>query len=120
VLVTDGPFAETKEFIAGFDLVECADLEEAIEVAAAGPVSWYMTIEIRPFTDGPWLGERTCALGRGLGRHGRAQPRRFPCAANRKGEETGGTQGLSGIQRGRWRPPDRRVRTTFILNLARL
>src|SRR2546425_9524641 len=37
-LVTDGPFAETKEFIAGFDLVECADLDEAIEVAAKGPV----------------------------------------------------------------------------------
>ena len=32
-LVTDGPFAETKEFIAGFDILECADLDEAIEVA---------------------------------------------------------------------------------------
>ena len=33
VLVTDGPFAETKEQIGGFDLLECADLDEAIEVA---------------------------------------------------------------------------------------
>jgi hypothetical protein len=35
-LVTDGPFAEAKEFIAGFDLVQCSDLDEAIEVAAKG------------------------------------------------------------------------------------
>jgi hypothetical protein len=61
-LVTDGPFAETKEFIAGFDLVECADLDEVIEVAAKGPVSWFMTIEIRPFSDGPWLGEGVSAF----------------------------------------------------------
>ena len=36
-LVTDGPFAETKEFMAGFDVLECADLDEAIEVAARHP-----------------------------------------------------------------------------------
>ena len=63
-LVTDGPFMETKEWIAGFDLVECADLDEAIEVAAKGPVSWFKTIEIRPFADGPWLGEGASAFGR--------------------------------------------------------
>lgn len=57
-LVSDGPFAEAKEWIAGFDLVECADLDEAIEVAAKGPLSWFKTIEIRPFTDGPWLGDK--------------------------------------------------------------
>jgi hypothetical protein len=64
-LVTDGPFVEAKEFIAGFDLVECANLDEAIEVAAKGPVSWFKTIEIRPFADGPWLGEGASAFGRG-------------------------------------------------------
>jgi hypothetical protein len=48
-LVTDGPFAETKEFIAGFDVLECADLDEAIEVAAKHPSSWFQKIEIRPF-----------------------------------------------------------------------
>jgi hypothetical protein len=51
-LVTDGPFAETKEFIAGFDVLECADLDEAIEVAAKHPSSWFQKIEIRPFMDG--------------------------------------------------------------------
>ena len=47
-LVTDGPFAETKEWIAGFDLLECADLEEAIAVAAAHPMARFGRIEIRP------------------------------------------------------------------------
>ena len=36
-LVTDGPFAETKEFIAGFNLLECSNRDEAIEVAAKCP-----------------------------------------------------------------------------------
>ena len=63
-LVSDGPFMEAKEWIAGFDLVECADLDEVIEVAAKGPVSWFKTIEIRPFADGPWLGEGASAFGR--------------------------------------------------------
>jgi hypothetical protein len=35
VLIVDGPFAETKELIAGFDILDCADLDEAMEVAAA-------------------------------------------------------------------------------------
>jgi hypothetical protein len=34
VLLSDGPFAETKELIAGFNLIECPDLDEALEVAA--------------------------------------------------------------------------------------
>jgi hypothetical protein len=50
-IVSDGPFAESKEFIAGFDVIDCADLDEAIEVAAKHPVSWFHTIEIRPFAD---------------------------------------------------------------------
>ncbi len=49
VLVADGPFAETKEQIAGFDVIECADLDEAIEVAAKHPMSRFGTIEVRPF-----------------------------------------------------------------------
>ena len=64
-LVTDGPFAETKEFIAGFDLLECADLDEAVEVAAKCAVSWFQTIEIRPFLGGLRLGEQAFAFGRG-------------------------------------------------------
>lgn len=48
VLVTDGPFAETKEWIAGFDLLDCADLDEAIEIAAKHPMARFGRIEIRP------------------------------------------------------------------------
>ena len=49
VLVADGPFAETKEQIAGFDVIECGDLDEAIEVASKHPMARYGTIEVRPF-----------------------------------------------------------------------
>jgi hypothetical protein len=52
VLVADGPFAETKEHIAGFDILECADLDEAIEVAAKHPVARFGALELRPFHDG--------------------------------------------------------------------
>jgi hypothetical protein len=49
VLITDGPFAETKEWIAGFDILECADLDEAIEVASQHPMARFGRVEIRPF-----------------------------------------------------------------------
>jgi hypothetical protein len=62
-LVTDGPFVEAKEFIAGFDVLECADLDEVIAVAA-GPVSRFMTIEIRTFAGEPRLGGKASAFGR--------------------------------------------------------
>jgi hypothetical protein len=48
VVIADGPFAETKEQIGGFLLVECKDLDEAIEVAAQIPTARYGTIEVRP------------------------------------------------------------------------
>lgn len=47
-LLTDGPFAETREQIAGFDLIECVDLDEAIDVAMKHPVASFGMIEIRP------------------------------------------------------------------------
>lgn len=50
-LVSDGPFADTKEFIGGFDLLECADLDEAIAVASKHPVAWFNAIELRPIPD---------------------------------------------------------------------
>lgn len=49
LLLTDGPFAETKEQMAGFDVIECADLDEAVEVASKHPVAKYGMIEVRPF-----------------------------------------------------------------------
>ncbi|TWD75104.1 hypothetical protein FB561_6541 [Kribbella amoyensis] len=53
LLLTDGPFAETKEQIGGFVLIDCADLDEAIEIAAKHPAAGYGTIEIRPLLAGP-------------------------------------------------------------------
>jgi hypothetical protein len=50
--VTDGPFTETKEQIAGFDVLECADLDEAVEVASKHPMARFGSIEVRPFWDG--------------------------------------------------------------------
>ena len=51
LLVSDGPFAETKEIIVGFDILDCADLDEAIEVARAHPMAWSGRLELRPFVD---------------------------------------------------------------------
>jgi hypothetical protein len=47
-LVADGPFAETKEQVAGFDLIECAGLDEAMEIAAGHPAAKLGSVEIRP------------------------------------------------------------------------
>jgi hypothetical protein len=49
LMVTDGPFAETKEQIAGFDILECADLDEVLEVGAKHPMAKYGMLELRPF-----------------------------------------------------------------------
>jgi hypothetical protein len=48
LLVSDGPFAETREHIGGFDLIDCADLDEAIEIASRHPIARYGTIDVRP------------------------------------------------------------------------
>lgn len=46
--VTDGPFAETKEFLSGLIKIEARDLNEAIQIAAAIPLARIGTIEVRP------------------------------------------------------------------------
>ena len=47
-LVTDGPYAETKELIGGLFVVECDDLDDAIELASRVPVARKASVEIRP------------------------------------------------------------------------
>ena len=49
VLISDGPFAETKEVICGYDVLECANITEAVQVASAHPVAAFGKIEVRPF-----------------------------------------------------------------------
>lgn len=51
VASTDGPFAETKEHLAGFYLVECADIEEAVGIAARVPDAAFNHVEVRPVFD---------------------------------------------------------------------
>jgi hypothetical protein len=46
--VTDGPFAETKEVLGGFILIEARDMEEAVALAKKVPVARYGSIEVRP------------------------------------------------------------------------
>ena len=48
VSLTDGPFAETKEMLAGFYLIEAKDLNEAVRLAAGIPPAEYGSIEVRP------------------------------------------------------------------------
>jgi len=52
MLVSDGPFAETKEVICGYDVLDCANIDEAVKVAAAHPVAAFGRIEVRPFWRG--------------------------------------------------------------------
>jgi hypothetical protein len=59
VIVSDGPYAETKEWMAGFDVIECADMDEAIEIAAKHPVAQFGMIEVRPFRPGTGRTTRT-------------------------------------------------------------
>ena len=51
LLVTDGPYAESREWIVGFDVLECADLDEAIKVASEHPMAADGRLELRPFVE---------------------------------------------------------------------
>ena len=48
VVTTDGPYAETKEALTGFYLLEAADLDEAIRIASELPAAWDGAVELRP------------------------------------------------------------------------
>lgn len=49
--ITDGPFAETKEILAGFNLIEAEDIDEAVQIASEFPWSDVGSIEVRPIRD---------------------------------------------------------------------
>jgi hypothetical protein len=51
VLLSDGPFAETREQIAGYDLIDCKDLDEAIDIASKHPVAYFGSVEVRPLRE---------------------------------------------------------------------
>ena len=51
-LVTDGPYTESKEWIAGFDVLECDTIDQALDLAAAHPMAYGGRIEVRAFWPG--------------------------------------------------------------------
>jgi len=53
VITTDGPFAEGKEYIGGFWVIRCEDLEAALEWASKATVACAAPVEVRPFQDEP-------------------------------------------------------------------
>lgn len=57
IMSTDGPFAEVKEHLAGFYLVECADIEEAVGIAARVPDAAFSYVQVRPAFDSSVLDE---------------------------------------------------------------
>ena len=56
-LVTDGPFAEKREQLGGFFLINARDLDEAIEISAKIPAAQWGTVEVRPVVEIPGLPE---------------------------------------------------------------
>ncbi len=56
-MVTDGPYAETKEQLGGFYILDCKDLDEALEYAAKIPAAHSGTVEVRPIMELPGAGE---------------------------------------------------------------
>jgi len=54
VLIADGPFAETKEQIGGYSVIECAGLDDAVQIAAGNPLARTAKVEVRPYWDAPW------------------------------------------------------------------
>jgi len=52
-VVTDGPYAETKEYIGGFWIIEAPDLDAALAIAKKGALACAGTVEVRPFQDEP-------------------------------------------------------------------
>src|SRR6266540_1123947 len=48
---TDGPFAEAKEYLAGYYVLDCDNIERAVEIVAEDPASKYWAIEVRPIMD---------------------------------------------------------------------
>ena len=51
VVTSDGPYAETKEALTGFYLIDAADLDEALRIAADLPAAWDGAVEVRPVID---------------------------------------------------------------------
>jgi len=56
--VTDGPFSETKEVLGGFNLIDAADMDQAVRIASAFPWTGTGSVEVRPVLDVESVRER--------------------------------------------------------------
>jgi hypothetical protein len=65
--ITDGPFTETKEFLAGFNLIEAEDMDEAVRIASEFPWASIGSIEVRPVRDIGAVRERVGAKEAAVG-----------------------------------------------------
>ena len=59
----DGPFAETKEVLGGFNILDCEDMDEAVRIAEHFPWARIGCIEVRPVRDINAVRERVCGVG---------------------------------------------------------
>ena len=66
-VITDGPFAETKEQLGGFYLLDCASAEEAMDCARRMPCASVGSVEVRPVFGGPAVAPESVASGAGVG-----------------------------------------------------
>ncbi|HSE27892.1 MAG TPA: YciI family protein [Gemmatimonadales bacterium] len=66
--VTDGPFSEVKEVLGGFNLIEAADMDEAVRIAAEFPWARTGCVEVRPVREIDAVRRRVGQAGAGLGR----------------------------------------------------
>jgi len=86
LLVSDGPFTESKESVGGFDIIDARDLDEAIEVASKHPVAGFGRVEVRPFVQ--WPGAKPGARIVPAGLHERpAQGRQYVLFVGRDPDE---------------------------------
>src|SRR2546423_11336960 len=85
--ITDGPFAETKEILAGFNLIEAADMDEAVRIASSFPWAEMGSIEVRPIRDFEAVRTRVGATRE--------------AGSGRREAETSHTQGLGGGGQGK-------------------
>lgn len=65
--LTDGPFAETKEMLGGYILLDCPDLDEALRRAARVPIARYGCVEVRPVMEDPFEGRNPDGAATGGG-----------------------------------------------------
>lgn len=117
-LRSDGPFIESKEYVGGFDVVDCADLDEALGLAADHPVAAFAAVEVRPFladfsltpATRDWAATSPATAGRCSSASTVDRWATRTCLAAAAPGTTGRLSAARSSSRSRWRTPRRRRR----------